>query len=126
MKAFSRRFICNLVILNMILMPYAAQTQAALIGTEQAVARVQAQAERDKVRTFAARADVQKQLAGLGLSAAAASERVDALSDEEVQQLAGRIDALPAGADGGVGVATVLLILVLVLLLFFMLDNKRR
>jgi len=126
MKAFSRRFICNLVILNMILLPYAAHTQAALIGTEQAVARVQAQAERDKVRSFVARADVQHQLAALGMSEATASERVNALTDDEVQQLAGKIDALPAGADGGGLLVTVLLIMVLVVLLFYLLDNKRR
>jgi len=124
MKAFFRRFICKLVILNMILLPYAAHTQAALIGTEQAVARVQAQAERDKLRTFVARADVQNQLAGLGLSPAAASERVNALTDDEVQQLAGKIDALPAGADISGGALTVLLVLILVLLLVFMLDRR--
>jgi adenylosuccinate lyase len=123
MKASFRRFVCNLVVLNMILLPYAAHTQAALIGTEQAVARVQAQAGRDKLHSFVARADVQNQLAGLGLSAAAAGERVNALTDDEVQQLAGKIDALPAGADGGA--VAVLLIVILVLLLFFMLDSKR-
>jgi hypothetical protein len=44
---------------------------------------------------------VQNQLSALGLSAAGASERVNALTDDEVQQLAGKIDSLPAGADGG-------------------------
>src|SRR5258706_6682430 len=111
MKAFSTRFICSLVILSSIILPYSAHTEAALIGTEQAIANVQAQ--RDKVNGFVARADVQKQLASFGLSAAAASERVNALTDDEVQQLAGKIDSLPAGADGGL-VITVLLIVVLV------------
>ena len=123
MKAFSRRFICRLLVLNSIVLPYSAHTQAALIGTEQALARVQAQSERDKVRSFVARADVQNQLASLGLSAAAASERVNALTDDEVQQLAGKIDSLPAGADGGI--VTVLLVVVLVLLILYLLDNKR-
>ncbi len=122
MKAFSRRFICNLVILSTIVMPYSAHTQAALIGTEQALANVQAQ--RDKVQGFVARADVQNQLASLGLDAALASERVNALTDDEVQQLAGKIDSLPAGADGGL-VITVLLIVVLVILILYLVDNKR-
>jgi len=123
MKAFFSCFICRLVMLSTIVLPYSAHTQAALIGTEQAVARVQAQSERDKVRSFVARADVQNQLAGLGLSAAGASERVNALTDDEVQQLAGKIDSLPAGADAGV--VTVLLVIVLVLVIFYLLDNKR-
>ncbi len=121
MKAFSRRFICKLLILSTIVLPYSAHTQAALIGTEQAVASVQAQSQRDTVRSFVARADVRNQLASLGLSAAAAGERVNALTDDEVQQLAGRIDSLPAGAD--VSVSVLLLILILILLLF-MLDRR--
>jgi hypothetical protein len=121
MKAFSTRFICSLVILSSIILPYSAHTQAALIGTEQAIANVQAQ--RDKVQGFVARADVQRQLASLGLDAAVAGDRVNALTDDEVQQLAGKIDSLPVGAD--VGVITVLLVVVLVLLIFYLLDNKR-
>jgi hypothetical protein len=121
MKAFSRRFICNLVILSTIILPYSAHTQAALIGTGQAIANVQAQ--RDKVQSFVARADVQRQLASLGLDTAVAGDRVNALSDDEVQQIAGKLDSLPAGADGGV--IAVLLVVVLVLLIFYLLDNKR-
>jgi hypothetical protein len=121
MKAFSRRFICNLVILSTIILPYSAHTQAALIGTEQAIANVQAQ--RDKVNGFVARSDVQKQLAALGMDPAVAGERVNALTDDEVQQLAGKVDSLPVGADAGV--VTVLLVVVLVLLIFYLLDNKR-
>ena len=121
MKAFSSRFICSWLILSLVVLPYSAQTQAALIGTEQAVARVQAQAERDKLRGFMARDDVQGQLAALGVAGTAATERVNALTDAEVLQLAGRIDSLPAGAD--VSVSVLLLILILILLLF-MLDRR--
>ncbi len=121
MKTFFRRFICNLVIPSLIVLPYSAQTQAALIGTDQAVARVQAQSERGKLHSFVARADVRGQLAALGVTGAAATERVNALTDAEVLQLAGRIDSLPAGADVSV---TVLLLLLIVILLFFMLDRR--
>jgi hypothetical protein len=123
MKAFSTRFICNLVILSTIILPYSAHTQAALIGTEQAIANVQAQ--RDKVSGFVARADVQKQFAALGMDPAVAGERVNALTDDEVQQIAGKIDSLPVGADAGGLVITVLLIVVLVILIMYLLDNKR-
>src|SRR5258707_7090837 len=121
MKAFFRRFICSWLILSLVVLPYSAQTQAALIGTEQAVARVQAQSERGKLHSFMARADVRGQLAALGVTGAAATERVNALTDAEVLQLAGRIDSLPAGADVSV---TVLLLLLIVIMLFFMLDRR--
>jgi hypothetical protein len=122
MKAFFTRFICRLLAGIMIAAPYAAQTQAALIGSEQAIAGAK-QAERDKLRGFMARADIQRQLAQFGVSPASAAERANALTDEEVGQLAGRIDALPAGAD--ISVAAALLIVLILLLLIFFMDRKR-
>src|SRR5712671_6081489 len=96
MKRGFYRVICSTLIVTSTVMPYAAQTQAAMIGSAQAIAASQS-AEREQLRTFLARADVQRQLASLG--AARAADRVDALTDDEVQTLASRIDALPAGGD---------------------------
>ena len=120
MKIFLRRFVCRFLVLTLVGLPYAAQTQAALIGVDQALA-AQRQAERDKLHGLLARADVQRQLATLGVSASAAAERVNALTDDEAQQLAGRIDSLPAGADVSVSLLLVVLILIL---LFFMLERR--
>src|SRR5438034_1121296 len=132
MTAFFKRFICRLVILSSIVLPYSANTQAAMIGTGQAIANVEAQRAKvkdfvaradapSKLTGFLARADVQKQLAVLGVAPAAAAERANALTDDEVQQLAGRIDSLPAGAD--ISAAALLLVLIVILLLF-MLDRR--
>src|SRR2546425_11601518 len=101
MTAFFKRFICRLVILSSIVLPYSANTQAAMIGTGQAIANVEAQ--RAKVKDFVARADAQRKLAALGVGAAAAGERVNALTDDEAQLIAGRIDTLPAGGGGTEG-----------------------
>ena len=120
MQAFFRRFICRLLVVSTIVLPYSAHTQAAMIGTAQAIGSVEAQ--RAKVRSFVARADVQSQLAALGVEATAASERVNALTDDEIQRVADRIDTLPAG-----GVATeVALAVILILLLFIFVFDRRR
>ena len=119
MSKLSRDFVCRLLAALMIAAPYAAQTQAAMIASQQALA-ASVQAERDTVGRFMARSDVQRQLAALGASDAAG--RVAALSDDEVRQLAGKIDALPAGADSGV---TLLLIVALVLLLLLLIDWRK-
>src|ERR1700752_4736579 len=81
MQALFRRLICRLLVVTTIVLPYSAPTQAAMIGTEPVVGNVEAQ--RGKVRSFVARADVQSQLAALGVEATAVSERVNALSDDE-------------------------------------------
>jgi len=114
MEALFRRFICRLLVASTIMLPYSAPTQAAMIGTGQAIGSVEAQ--RAKVQGFVARADVQSQLAALGVEAMAVSERVNALTDDEVQQLAGRIDSLPAGAE--ISTARLLLVLIVILLIF--------
>lgn len=92
-----------------VLMPRA---HAGMIGTEQAT---QIQGDRDKLKAALARPEVVQELKKMGVDATAASERVDAMSDSEVAQLAGRIDALPAG-----GVLTndqLIIILLIVLIL---------
>ena len=117
MKRFLVRFICRFLVVSLIALPYSAQTQAAMIGVDEALA-AQRQAERAKLQGFLARGDVQKQLAVLGVGPAAAVERANALTDDEVQQLAGRIDSLPAGAD--ISTAALLLVLIAILLVFML------
>src|SRR2546430_10528313 len=95
MTAFFKRFICRLVILSSIVLPYSANTQAAMIGTGQAIANVEAQ--RAKVKDFVARADAQRKLAALGVGAAAAGGPVKALTAHQAPPIARRVRHPPAG-----------------------------
>jgi hypothetical protein len=72
-----------------VLMPRA---HAEMIGTDQA-----AQGERERLKAALARPEVVQELKKQGVDASAAAARVDAMSPSEVAQLAGRVDALPAG-----------------------------
>ena len=56
------------------------------------VASATDQANRDKVVEFAARADVQKSFEAMGLTA---------VTQAEVNRIAGKIDSMPAGASDG-------------------------
>ena len=103
------RTICRFLVALMIWMPYQIAT-AGLIDTDQAVAST-AQADRTTVASFLSRADVSSQLQSMGIDPSTASSRVAAMSDQEVQQLAGRINSLPAGADVSWG-AVLLIILI--------------
>ncbi|HUF81036.1 MAG TPA: PA2779 family protein [Burkholderiales bacterium] len=106
-----RRFcklIAHLLIVCMAWTPFSIQ--AGLIGTDQVVASAQDQVNRDKVMHFVQRGDVAKQLQQLGLSTASAQERVNAMTQQEVNQLAGNIDSLPAGALDSAGWILVLLV----------------
>lgn len=107
------RFVCRLLVLCMLATPFTVN--AALIGTDQAQATSTQSADaRDRVLNFVQRGDVRNQLETLGLTPERAKDRVNAMTDQEVSQVAGRIDALPAGADGAG-----LLVLILVGLLIW-------
>ena len=107
------RTLCRLLIVLMAWMPVHF-AQAGIISTDQVVAS--AQADRAAVLNLISRSDVASQLQALGLDAATAKDRVAALTDEEVSSLAGKLQALPAGADG---TAVVIIILIGVLVWYF-------
>jgi hypothetical protein len=72
---------------------------AGLVSTDRVTASSQAQSERERVRAFLDREDVRNELQQQGLDADGAKARVDAMTDEEVKRVAGRLDQMPAGGD---------------------------
>jgi len=120
MKVFCCRLISYMLMVSLISLPFSSQ--AALIGTDQVVRQAQAQSDRDRVREVVARADVQKVLQSYGVTPQAAQERVDALTDMEIQQVTGKLDSLPAGAEGGAAI-TVLLVVLLVVVIYVLLQH---
>jgi hypothetical protein len=94
-----KRLVASLVIASTALMGVPMTAQAAIVSTDDALSTPVAAANRDRVNTFLTRADVRKALQEQGVNGDAAVERVKAMSDTEVAQLAGRIDQAPAGGD---------------------------
>ena len=72
---------------------------AGIVGTDKIAASAQSQSERERFRTFLDRADVRNELQAQGIDADAAKMRVAALTDEEVQKVAGKLDTMPAGGE---------------------------
>jgi len=70
---------------------------AALVGTEQVLHADGA--ARARVQAFLARADVRRELLANGVDLAQVQARVNALTDAEAADFAGRIDRAPAGGD---------------------------
>jgi hypothetical protein len=87
------------------------QAYAGMIGIEDA--------ERDRVKSMLERPELAAQLEKMGVSAADAKARVDAMTPQEVSQLAGRLDQLAAG--GALSNQDLLLIIILILLLIIIL-----
>jgi hypothetical protein len=84
------------------------QANAGLIGTDEVAAAATAVKP-----SPAARAALASQFETLGLAADTARDRVAALTDAEVAQLSGRLEGLPAGANGlAIGAAFVVIFLI--------------
>jgi len=94
---------------------------AAVLGVPQAHAgMIGAQdTERERVKSMLERPELATQLEKMGVSPADARARVDAMTPEEVSQLAGRLDQLAAG--GAISNQDLLLIIILLLLLIIIL-----
>lgn len=74
------------------------QAFAGIVSTEEAAA-VTSSIERQKIISYLSRDEVRKSLEERGVNPQAAVDRVNTLSDSEVQQLAADIENAPAGAD---------------------------
>lgn len=110
----------SLVMVTLMLMIYAPlpSAVAAMISTDEAASTVSAADQRTKVAAFLQRAEVIKILETRGIDPAEAAARVTSLTDSEVDQLARRIDQLPAGGDilGTIALIGIVFFLVLILL----------
>jgi hypothetical protein len=106
-----RKFLVTVVAAGVLGGSFAVPANAGMIGTERAVPQ---QSERERVKALVARPEIAKQLEKQGVLPKDVQSRIDALTDSEVLALAGRIDALPAGAFSD---QNWLLIIIIVLLL---------
>jgi hypothetical protein len=103
MNSVLGRFVCRLLVVCMAVLPF--QAGAGMVGTSESVAAAQSSA--------AVRAALAAQLQTYGVAGDIAKERIAALSDAEVQELADQVDRLPAGANGAaIGMIAVILFLI--------------
>ena len=113
MKIATIKIICRALIISLTMLSFQI-AQAGIITTNQLATTATVQADRATVMNFMSRADVASQLQSMGLEPKVAQDRVAALTDQEVQSLAGKLNSLPAGATSGwVWGAVVIIIAVL-------------
>lgn len=96
-KSVWARMLCRLLMVLTVWTPMQL-ANAGMIGTDQVVAAA-AQADRGTVMEFLGRAEITSQMQSMGLDPLMVKDRVAAMTDQEIQQLAGRINTMPAGAS---------------------------
>ncbi|MGH8035243.1 MAG: PA2779 family protein [Polaromonas sp.] len=107
-----KRFVASVLIASTTLMSLPLTAQASIVSTDEAMSAGLADSNRDKVTAFLAREDIRNALQAQGVSSTAATDRVKAMSDAEVAQLASRVDQAPAGGILGL-IFTVFIVLLI-------------
>ncbi|HUQ51687.1 MAG TPA: PA2779 family protein [Gammaproteobacteria bacterium] len=96
---------------------FAASLQSAayggVIGTQQYLTAIDREATRQRIDSVLAREEVRDRLEQYGVDPAALDERIAALTDQELQQLATDLDNMPAGGSllAVIGVAFIVLLI---------------
>ena len=98
MHAF-KRLVAATLIASTTLMGLPLSANAGIVSTSDSLSTSASQSNRDQVNAFLTRSDVRQAIEQQGVDADAAVQRVAAMSDAEVAQIAGRIDQAPAGGD---------------------------
>jgi hypothetical protein len=73
--------------------------------------------ERERVKAMLQRPEVAKEMEKFGIAQQDAAGRVDAMTDAEVLQLAGKLDSLPAGGLSNQEWLMVIIVLLLVIII---------
>lgn len=109
----ARRGLVFPLILAFLFTGFASQlAMADIVGTDTMLSERIAAGERARLEAMLERDDVQEKLVEHGVSTDEAAERVAALTDEEVAEMAQNLDDLPAG-----GATTLLLVVIILILL---------
>ncbi len=117
MRIFKKLVATAMTVLMVMNVAPIGLAQAKMVTTDQVLEHADPGSDRERVESFILREDVQRQLVLQGINPEEAASRVASLSNGEIQQIAGRLDELPAG-EGGVGaVVGAILIIFLVLLI---------
>ncbi len=117
MRIFKKLVATAMAVLMVMNVAPIGLARAKMVTTDQVLEHADPSSDRERVESFLLREGVQRQLVLLGINPEEAASRVASLSNGEIQQIAGRLDELPAG-EGGVGVVVgAILIIFLVLLI---------
>jgi len=106
------------LIFSFMLLDFTVQkAKAEMIDTGSIVTMAKQENTRARVISFLERQDVQQAMELQGVAAEEARQRVAALSDAELMQIAQAMDQLPAGGDGlGAIIGAALLIFIVLLI----------
>lgn len=102
--------VCNILVLGLI--PAA---EARLIGTQEAMQMTQREEQLARINRIFLRCEIQEQMLAFGVEPKDVQDRLAVLTDEELRQLAGRLQDMPAGGDAVLAVVGLVFVVLIIL-----------
>ena len=93
---------------------FSTMAQAEMIGTDAAISKYAAEADRQQLLDELQKQEVRDQIIAMGVDPAEAEKRLSALTDAEVASLLQQIDADSAGGNAIVGALVTIFVILLV------------
>jgi uncharacterized protein YjbJ (UPF0337 family) len=109
-KMTSLMLICSMLSISLTMQ----SAHAGMIGTDVVLARQESTVLRQKISSFLDRDEVAAEMQKLGVDTTSAKLRVGAMTDNELQQIAGKLDQMPAGGESILGVLFTVFIILLI------------
>jgi len=114
LKNVLRRFVVSVSGMCLLFTTFLGVANAAMVGTQTAITASERAEYVSEVKEWMTEKAVQEELVAMGVDPDAASDRVNAMTGEELRALHGKIDQLPAGA-GVVEVVGIVFIVLIIL-----------
>lgn len=124
MKAFTSSLIYSMI-LAISLLSLQTPAMAGMIDNEQLALESRLELKRDALRSQLARDDIRSALQSYGVPEDALEQRINNMTETEIQEVQGQLAMLPAG-EGALGIVLTVLVVVLFLEILGITDITHR
>lgn len=114
-KLLIQRYAAAVVVFCLISTSMMQPAVAGMISTETAIELEYRQQNIDRINDVLAQENVQSMLIKMGVDPVHASQRVDALTNDELQMIHNNLDQMPAGGTGVVELVGIVAIVMIIL-----------
>ncbi len=110
-----KKLVVALMVCNILVLGLTPAAKARFIGTQEAMQMTQREDQLARINGTLLRTDVQEQMLAFGVEPNDVQDRLAVLSDEELRQLDGRLQDMPAGGDSVLAVIGIVFLVLLIL-----------
>lgn len=110
-----KKLVVTLMVCNILILGLTPAVEARLIGTQEALQMTQREEQLDRISRIFFHSEVQEQMLVYGVEPKDVKDRLAVLTDEELRQLANRLQDMPAGGDSVLAVVGLIFVVLIIL-----------